>query len=156
MPFTIETLQAEHPEILKQVQDAAREEGVQDERSRVTEILQAGADSKATLEAIESGMELSAAYKAFYEAEKTNRSVALEKLADTAPRPTGAEPPEDPGGGGEEQTTETFEDKVEALVSEGKSRAEATREAVNLHPDLHEQYLDRMEENGRKRKRAAA
>lgn len=50
-------------------------------------------------------------------------------------------PPADPGPG-----KETYEDKVIALQTEGKTKAEAIALATRQHPELHRDYLARQRE----------
>lgn len=103
MEFTIELLEKEAPELLAKIREEAaaeaekkgQEQGVAAERERVVEILKADADPEQTREAIESGIEANAAYKKFYEAEKSKRAKGLEELKAEATESQGLEDPEE-------------------------------------------------------------
>ena len=93
--MTLDRLQAEAPELLAEIRaDAAaqgfeqgKNEGILDERVRVTEILNADAAADQTRKAIEDGIEADAAYKLFYEAEKEKRAQGLQEMQAEATDP---------------------------------------------------------------------
>jgi hypothetical protein len=102
MDLTLESLQKEAPELLAQIEDAARQQGIAQgqtdgiaaERGRVVEILHAEADPTETRRAIEDGTDAHAAFKQFYEAEKDKRASGLVQLEKEAEPPAGAEAPD--------------------------------------------------------------
>jgi len=99
--ITLEFLEKEAPDLLKQIRESAeqeafaggRNEGIVLERKRVIDLLQAEADSAETRKAIESGISAEAAYKQFYEAEKAKRAQGLKEMAQEAPESVGIQEP---------------------------------------------------------------
>lgn len=101
----------------------ARNDGITMERTRVTEILSAGADPESTHKAIVEGVSAEAAYKLFFEAEKAKKAAGLKEMADSAPRSLGYTEPKEP---------ERIENaNVELAISE-KAIELATREKIDL------------------------
>lgn len=95
--ITHELLKSEAPELLAEIEDKAfqsgREMGRDEERLRVTELLDAEADEVETRKAIDSGMDSAQAYKQFYQAEKTKRAEGLVELEAEATLPQGQDEP---------------------------------------------------------------
>ena len=95
--ITLELLKEKSPELLAEIEDKAfqsgREMGRDEERLRVTELLDADADLDETRKAIDSGMDAAEAYKVFYKAEKAKRAEGLAKMADEATQSQGSEEP---------------------------------------------------------------
>ena len=99
MEFNLEILEKEAPELLAQIrteaadtaQAAGQVEGLNAERARVKEILDADADPQETRWAIDDGIEADAAFKQFYQAEKAKRAKGLEELESEATAPAGQE-----------------------------------------------------------------
>ena len=99
--ITLELLEKEAPDLLKQIRESAeqeafaggRNEGIELERKRVIDLLHAEADSAETRKAIESGISAEAAYKQFYEAEKAKRAQGLKEMAQEAPESVGTQEP---------------------------------------------------------------
>ena len=99
--LTIDLLKSEAPDLLAQIENdaftAGSEAGITDgtaaERARVMEILEADADPQQTRTAIKDGIEANAAFKSFYEAEKSKRAQGLQSMADDATEPAGVEEP---------------------------------------------------------------
>lgn len=116
--ITLELLQKDAPDLLKQIQEAARKEGVDAERARVAAILEAGADQGVTVKAITDGVSADGAFKMFYLAEKEKKAAALKELETSAPPSVGTTPPKDPV----KQKDKTMElmDRAKALALEKK------------------------------------
>ena len=101
--ITLDMLKSEAPELVRQIEDDAFAAGVDEgyangvnaERVRVVEILNAEADTEQTLAAIKDGTPSEAAYRGFYEAEKAKRAQGLREMAEDATPPAGQEDPED-------------------------------------------------------------
>ena len=95
--ITFELLKKDVPELLAEIEDRAfqsgREMGRDEERLRVTELLDADADPVETRKAIDSGMDAAEAYKQFYQAEKTKRAEGLKNMMEEATNPQGQEEP---------------------------------------------------------------
>jgi hypothetical protein len=76
--FTLEILKESAPDLLAEIEDkafqAGRQNGIDDERARVVEILEADADEVESKKAIEAGTPAADAYKQFYQAEKSKRA----------------------------------------------------------------------------------
>lgn len=143
--ITLKQLEAEAPDLLREIRTAARTEGetagTSAERSRVVELLEAGADGAATLTAIKEGHSSAAAFKAFFKAEKDRQGQALKSLETEAPGALKPSPPKDGGA--------TYEQKVgEIMAAEKCSRGKAMSRAAKEFPDLHEDYIARV--NGKK------
>lgn len=128
--MTLIELQEKHPELYQEVFNlgvasvdiaAHVRQGVDKERARVVEILNAGADPESTGTAIVSGIEASAAYKLFFEAEKARKVASLREMAESAPQSIGYHEPKDP-----ERT-----DDIEHTISR-KAVELATREKIDL------------------------
>lgn len=147
----LNTIKEQHPELYAEIVNigvaqneqataenvrAARAEGQAEERARVVNLLKANADKDATIAAIETGMAEGDAFKAFFEAEKARTTARLESLE------AGATPALMVGP--VEQSTETFETKVEKLVQAGKTRGQAITAVVAEYPKLHQEYLSRV------------
>jgi len=103
--ITIELLKESAPDLLAQIEndaftagsEAGLSDGVTAERARVMEILDADADMDQTRTAIKDGTEANAAFKLFYEAEKSKRAQGLAELETEATPAAGVEDPaEDP------------------------------------------------------------
>jgi hypothetical protein len=143
-----QTLQKDHPDLLAQIQKAARAEGeqtghdagIQTERSRVTEILSAGADADSAKKAIVDGMEASAAYKLFFEAEKNMRSEKLKKLETSAPKPAAPPAPPDPAGDKGPADQVVAKKAMELAASEKIPISDATIRVLKENPDLLAAY----------------
>lgn len=93
MEITLEMLSKDAPELLRQIQEAGRKEGLDAERARVVAILEADADPAVTRKAITDGVSADGAFKLFYQAEKEKKAAALRELETSAPPPVGATPP---------------------------------------------------------------
>ena len=95
--FTLELFKEKAPELLAEIEDKAfqsgREMGREEERLRVTELLEADADFDETKKAIDSGIDSAEAYKVFYKAEKAKRAEGLAKMAEEATQSQGQEEP---------------------------------------------------------------
>ena len=103
--ITMETLKETAPDLLAQIENdaftAGSEAGITDgmvdgtvaERARVMEILEADADPQQTRTAIKDGIAANAAFKSFYEAEKSKRAQGLTNMETEATEPAGVEEP---------------------------------------------------------------
>jgi hypothetical protein len=148
MPITLQQLEAEAPELLKEIRGSARseglaagqDEGVQTERARVVEILEADGDKAVTLEAVKNGAPAGETFKRFFQAEKDGRDKALAEMKTNAPPSMG---PTAPGTG------QDFEAKVKEIMASGKSRGEAIKMAAKEYPELHQAYIDRHNPAGK-------
>jgi capsid assembly protease len=149
----VKTLKEQHPETFDQIfksgqaqgegdltlkVETAKTEAVNKERSRVKEILEAKADPEVTMKAIVDGTPSADAYRAFYQAEKNKREAGLNSMRSSAPKSVGAEQPQNPTNQAE---ADGFLAKVAELEASGKTKAEAVRETVAKHPNLHQAYL---------------
>lgn len=94
--ITLELLAKDAPDLLRQIQEAARTEGVTAERARVAAILEAGADQAVTQKAIVDGVTADGAFKMFYLAEKEKKATALREMETSAPAAVGTTPPKEP------------------------------------------------------------
>jgi len=94
--ITLELLQKDAPDLLKQIQEAARTEGVNAERARVAAILEAKADQAVTQKAIVDGVTADGAFKMFYLAEKEKKATALKEMETSAASSVGRTAPKDP------------------------------------------------------------
>jgi hypothetical protein len=143
MPITLAQLEKEAPELLTQIREQARTEGVtaglldgaQAERDRIAKILRADGDRALTLEAVEQGETVEAALGKLLQAEKLSRNQELERLKANAPASMGQ--------GVNSAPEADFEAKVKELQAAGKTRAQAIRQAAQDFPELHQAYLDR-------------
>lgn len=145
---TLETLTQERPDLLAEARaglvaqadlDAAVSAAVDAERTRVVEILDAQGDQTVTLQAIKDGTPSAAVYKQFFEASKQHAIEAQAALSETLSDHVGA------SGQPKDVPTETFETVVAALMSEGKTRGQATVAAATKFPDLHADYIARQQ-----------
>lgn len=146
-PMTVEELREKHPDIYKAAFDAgaqsvnleaAKEEGIQLERGRVVEILEAKADESETLKAISEGLSADASFKAFYLAEKAKREAGVQTLSDDSPPPAGVSPK--PKGQDDKQG---FLALVDAYQAEQKcSKGVAMAAVARKHPETHKAWLD--------------
>jgi hypothetical protein len=97
--FTLEILKESAPDLLAEIEDkafqAGRQNGIDDERARVVEILEADADEVESKKAIEAGTPAADAYKQFYQAEKSKRAEGLTELEQEATAPQGQDEPSD-------------------------------------------------------------
>ena len=99
--ITMEVLKETAPDILAQIENeaftAGSEAGITDgtvaERARVMEILEADADPQQTRTAIKDGIAANAAFKSFYEAEKSKRAQGLTNMETEATETAGVEEP---------------------------------------------------------------
>ena len=93
-----EQLKKEHPELFEEITSESYQLGQTSERSRVVELLEAGADAAVTLTAIKEGTATGDAFKTFYAAEKQKLADGLARLKQQATAPQGSEPPAEPQG----------------------------------------------------------
>lgn len=160
MPITLQQLEAEAPDLLKEIRAQAqaegaagvkfeallvqqpaeaeklRAEGESRERTRVKEILEYEGDAAVTLEAIKTGKNFVEMVKLSRQAEKTGREAALTAMKNAAPVPLGQPQPAPAGG-------ETFEAKVQQFMAgDAKlTRAQAIKQAAREYPELHAAYI---------------
>jgi uncharacterized protein YoaH (UPF0181 family) len=142
MPITLQQLEAEAPELLKEIRGSARSEGLAAgqvegaaiERARVVEILEADGDRAVTLEAVKAGTSAGDAFKQFFRAEKDGRDRALEEMRKNAPPSMGQKPPAE---------GQDFEAKVKEYQAAGKTQGQAIKLAAKEFPELHQAYIDR-------------
>ena len=138
LPMTKEELLAAHPEIAAELKD----EGIKEERTRVMAILSESTDHMPVLkQAIELGTPADAIFKALYEAEKNFRASGLQKLADQAPQSVGQTRDETI-----DTPTVSFSGKVAELMATGITRASAIKQTAGVHPELHKQYIAKINE----------
>ena len=131
---TLDAALAKNPDAAEKLRAEARETGVQAERARVVEIMEAAGDPAVTLEAVKTGAAAAETFKRFFQAEKEGRAQALDDMRQSAPPPLGQQPP---AAGGE-----TFEAKVHQLMDGQKlSRAKAIKQAAREFPELHAAYI---------------
>jgi hypothetical protein len=101
--ITLTLLEQEAPDLLKEIRDAARAEGLaagcddglqqgrDAERSRVLEILTANGAWAIKLQAVQEGWEPKEAFKAMLDQQETEKAQALAELAKAAPPVVGQE-----------------------------------------------------------------
>lgn len=151
MDFTLALLEKEAPELLKQIREAARAEGLEagrteataGERKRVADIMAVKGDGEATATAIAEGLSADGAYKLFFEAEKARKTSALNEIETEAPESAGARPPKDQPPKAEGQ--KELMTKAKKLALEKKiTVAQAMRELQAENPDLISNTLPRM------------
>jgi len=122
---------------LEEATTKARDEGVEAERKRVTDILDADADREATLKAIKDGVSADGSFKLFYEAEKTKRAKGLEDLEADAPESVGTETPKEAQKEDKRPADVILAEKaVELAQKEGINLAEAQMKVIDENPDL--------------------
>ncbi len=126
---TVEAALAKQPEAAEKF----RNEGIQAERARVTEILEYEGDAAVTLEAIKTGKSFGEMVKLSRQAEKEGRTAALAAMQAGAPPPLGQTSP--PAGG------QDYQAKVQELIAAGKSRGQAVKQVAREFPALHAAYL---------------
>lgn len=155
--MTPEELKSQFPDLHKAVRDEGYAEGLHegektalevglaegiqkgsaDERARVLSLLEAKADPAVTLEAIKAGTQEAAAYRMFFEAERSKRASSLEELAAAAPPAIGHAAPS-------AATGNTFEAEVDQRVKAGATRSAAITAVVAQFPELHAAYVNRI------------
>ena len=142
--MNLETLKTDHPDLVKQIEEAAvaniptyddgREEGIKTERLRIVEIMEAESDPKETLAAIKDGTPASDAYKQFFIAEKGKKADMLKDLGDNAQESLG-------------QSDDTSDGKdFMALVADYRKAnncgvEEGMKAIIKSDPAAHEAYL---------------
>jgi hypothetical protein len=141
MELTLALLEKDHPALLAEIRAAAINGGFQDgqkeERERVLKILRADGDRELTLAAVEDGSSAEIAFSLFLQAEKDRKLAELEKMRQEAPVSMGQGQPT--------PVTGDFEGKVkEIMAGEGKSRGAAIKLAASRFPELHQEYIDRI------------
>lgn len=92
MALSLEVLEQDAPELLREIREAARQEGVQQERGRITEILEADGDAAVSRQAIKDGISAADCFKLFFRAEKAKQAAALKSMEDAAPQSQGQTP----------------------------------------------------------------
>lgn len=143
----ITTLKNEHPDLYAQLIEkgkaeakventSAIEAAVKAERARATEILEARGDAEATLEAVKNGTAPGEAYKAFYIAEKSRKTMTLSVLASEAPLPVKSSEPAD-------TQTKTYHSEIDRLVAGGMKRSEAVLKVNKEQPSLYQKYINK-------------
>ena len=154
MPLTLEDIQTENPELLESIREEARAEGVQagidQERGRTVEILEAGADPDATLTAIKDGVPAGDAYKSFFMAEKDKRDKGLAQLKEQATETQGQDGSGDGSGDGKEKDFMTIAKEIKER--DQVSMSVAMKTAVRENPEAHRQFLAdnrKVSEDGR-------
>ncbi|MEF2145134.1 MAG: S49 family peptidase [Desulfovibrionaceae bacterium] len=135
--LTAEQLKAECPSLV----ESLRAEGVQAERARVAEILEAGGDSPAALQAVKEGTEPAAFFKAALEAERSGRGSALKAMQESLSESVGQD--------GKAASSDKPADFM-ALVEEhrkatGCSGGDAVKAMGRKHPDIHSAWLASQE-----------
>jgi hypothetical protein len=89
-PMNLEQLKKDHLELFEEVQQSGVVIGIGQERARVTQILEAGGDADVTVQLINDGTEPADAFKAFFEAEKTEAREGLERVGSGGDPSSGA------------------------------------------------------------------
>lgn len=134
-------LKKEHPELFAAITQEGYQLGQADERQRVAEILDAGADQDVTLTAIKDGTAAGDAYKVFFAAEKQKRVRGLEELANQATPPQGATPPETPAAASTESADKQVSRLARAMAKEHKiGIADAISRVLSENADLAAKY----------------
>lgn len=157
MEFTLDVLTKEAPELLKQIQDEATAngleagkkeglaEGTEAERKRVTEILAVeDADPSAVRKAIREGLDVNAAFKLFYEAEKTVKANEHEKLKASLDKNVATPEGKEKGSKSEAKDFSAMVDEYQRTAK--CSRLEALKAVANANPALHAEYIRKHNE----------
>lgn len=139
--ITLELLEKEAPELLKQIREAARKEGLDGERARVVAIIEAGADPAVTQRAITDGVSADGAFKLFYQAEKAKRATALKEMEASAPDPVGQMPPKEETKNPDLELARKARDLAE---KEHIPMAAAMRRVAKDNPELAEGALPKV------------
>lgn len=148
----LETLRKDHPDLVKAIfgegYEKGHAEGADQERGRVTEILNADADLDQTKKAISAGTPSGDAYKAFFEAEKEKRAKGLQDMADDS---TASQGQAHDGDGGDPDAGLTADQKLakqaKALAAEkGVSYEDACKQVLQADPDLAAKYREMYSE----------
>lgn len=125
---------------------AARNDGITMERTRVTEILSAGADPESTHNAIVDGVSAEAAYKLFFEAEKAKKAAGLKEMADSAPRSLGYTEPKEPERIENANVELAISEKaIELATSEKIDLGRATRRILSENKELAARYYKQFD-----------
>lgn len=149
-PMNLKELKEQYAELYQEIFDEgkdsvgldeavakAKAEGIEEERKRVTEILDAEADTEATLKAIKEGVAAESAFKLFYEAEKEKRAKGLEELKAQAPENIGTEQPKEPEKKDDRPAEEILSEKaIELAEKEGIDLATAQIRVIEANPEL--------------------
>jgi signal peptide peptidase SppA len=131
----IKTLQEKHPELFAQVKAQGADEAANVAKE---------AGIKAERECIKSGAAVTDSLKALFKAEREGREAKLDAMRKAANPSVGTAEP----AVATDPAKTTFEAEVQKLIDAGKSRGEATKTVITESPDLHAEYLDRI--NNRK------
>lgn len=148
MELTLSLLEKEAPELLSEIRKVATEtafaEGVNTERNRCVEILDADGDPAVTLTSVKEGTPIAEVHKNLYLALKDQKKTELKDLETSATTSTGQEEPE--------TKTETKDDRnPDVIVSEramtlanekGVSFEAATDQVLAADPELAKRYKD--------------
>jgi hypothetical protein len=135
MEFTLENLTKEAPELLAQIKKESFDQGVSQERGRVSEILAADGDAEVAKKAIADGTPAGECFKLFFQAEKQKRADGLRELAQQATPPQGAEEPPVPPPA--EPAHLQLARKARAIAAEkGIGLEQAQQIAFASNPDL--------------------
>lgn len=144
----IKEMKEKHPDVVKEIFGEAYDQGIADgiekERGRVVEILDADADPAHTRTAIADGTDAGAAYKSFFEAEKAKRADGLIQLESEATPHQGV------GHDGDQPNPEDglSADKVVSMRAmalskeKGVSYDEASKQVLREDRELSEKYRD--------------
>lgn len=131
--LTADQLRQSNPDLVAELVAS----GVNDERKRVIELLEAGGDQKLTMEAVKDGADPKTFYKQVLDSERAGKTQALEDfekdMADSA------------GQDGKETTakvTDDFDALVSAHMTEAKcSKGDAIMAVARKHPEVHAAWL---------------
>lgn len=123
--------------VMEAEKEKAFQDGVQTERARVVEILEADGDPEVTRTAIREGMASEQAFKLFFKAEKETREKAIRDYHDSLSESAGHQASEknvDNGAG--------FMAEVDKVQAERKcKRSEALSIVARRSPELHVAYI---------------
>lgn len=140
--LTVEELQARRPDLVQQIQDQAKAQGVKDgaaaERERVLGILDADGDREVAIAGIRDGTSVADMGMKFFQAERAKRGQGLRELQDAAPKSPGRVEP-DMGADAGRSADQVLAAKAARLAQEKNIGVdEAQRHVLAADPELRE------------------
>jgi len=137
-PLSASALAESSPDAVAQIAASA----VQEERSRVMEIFEAGASKELTASALRDGTSPKDFFRAALHAQKTEQNTAEQELAASLPPSAGQD-----GKSKDTQTQPGFMDAVRTYARDNQcSMTHAVKSVVQQNPKLHAAYLHSLED----------
>jgi len=145
-PITAKSLAKDHPDLLKEIQDAARAEGATAELDRVTSVMAAGEipghEELIQTMAFDGKTTGADAALAIIKAEGAVRKAAAQGRAADVVKPLDQPVDNDDDNPVVAGTAAEFDQEVKALVDGGKSRGQAITAVARSHPKAHAAWID--------------